>query len=330
VAVVNLAVALGLPGWEQIDTGYCLETLDRWAEAVREYTDRVYPHFQRAPERYENSEAYFRVLVLITVLQRDLGVRYNPEKTAADAPFETSDSFIHGVIQGPGGTCATLPVVYAAVGRRLGYPIKLVTARVGDIATHYLARWDGWGERFNVEASAQGLRCPQDDYYRTGRYAITPEVERQGRYLVSRTPREELAGFVFERAMVWAGAGNSRRCAEGLAWACSLDSENELYRNTLQFRLVEWTRWTNLLKPPGFPPSVQITSPPRRLFPDSLPVDYEREVLGLMAVESALLDPEWGRSWEAMRLGCWTGRTPIAAVAEYDEKGNCVIGFQFA
>lgn len=69
-----------------------------------------------APAEYENSWAYFRTLVLITVLQRDLGLRYNPAKVPDDAPFEPADVFIHGAIQGKGGTCASLPVVYAAIG----------------------------------------------------------------------------------------------------------------------------------------------------------------------------------------------------------------------
>ena len=61
--------------------------------------------------------------------------------------------FIHGIIDGPGGTCASMPVLYVAVGRRLGYPLKLVEAR-----GHLLLRWDdplgqrlGTPDVFNVE-----------------------------------------------------------------------------------------------------------------------------------------------------------------------------------
>jgi hypothetical protein len=330
IATVNLAVAVGLPGWEEIDASSCLETLDRGAAEIGAYTESVLDIYRRDPGQYGHSEAYFRVLVMITVLQRDFGVQYNPEKIPVDAPFETADSFVHGAVQGRGGTCATLPVLYSAVGRRLGYPIKLVSARVGDVASHLFARWDGGGERFNIEATAQGLTCPPDEYYRTGRYELSPEAERQGRYLESKTPRMELADFVFQRALVWEDAGNRRRCVEGLCWACALDPENVLYQNALNSRLDEWTRWTNEQKPPGFPPKVWITPPPKRLFPDTLPVSFERELLGLLAVENMLLDPVWGRSWEAMRRGAWTGPTPTEANAEYDESGNCEISFRFA
>jgi hypothetical protein len=41
-------------------------------------------------------------------------------KIPLDAPLDVADSFIHGIIQGNGGTCASIPVVVSAVGRRLG------------------------------------------------------------------------------------------------------------------------------------------------------------------------------------------------------------------
>ena len=48
IAAVNLAVAVGLPGWEQIDFDRCLRTLDRWANHVRKYTTGMMPRFRRA------------------------------------------------------------------------------------------------------------------------------------------------------------------------------------------------------------------------------------------------------------------------------------------
>lgn len=141
IAVVNLACAAELPGWSAIDVGRCLSRLDEWAEAVRSQTARSMREFRKRPEQYENSSEYFRILVMITVLQRDLGVKYNPAKIPAEVLFEPADSFIHGILQGEGGTCATLPVVYAAVGRRLGYPIKLVSA-MSRTTGHLFARWE--------------------------------------------------------------------------------------------------------------------------------------------------------------------------------------------
>jgi hypothetical protein len=52
-------------------------TLDRWAERVAAETARYYPRFLRNQSENNNSEADFRMLCLITVLQLDLGVHYN-------------------------------------------------------------------------------------------------------------------------------------------------------------------------------------------------------------------------------------------------------------
>lgn len=140
VADLNLACAEGLPGANRIDRFRCLRTLDEWAGKVQTWTQAAHREFFLAnPAEYDHSEAVFLCVSLVTVLQRHCGVRYNPAKIgmSSDEPFDLEDSFVYGVIYGPGGTCATLPVVYAAVGRRLGYPIRLVCTK-----QHVFARWE--------------------------------------------------------------------------------------------------------------------------------------------------------------------------------------------
>src|SRR5437868_6875703 len=80
VATLHLACADGLPGAARMDFDRCIATLDAWAGAAGRYTERVMPQFRRVPHEYNGSEAYFRSLCLITVLQRDMGLRYNPAK----------------------------------------------------------------------------------------------------------------------------------------------------------------------------------------------------------------------------------------------------------
>src|ERR1041384_1740124 len=80
VAEVNLACAEGLPGSEQIYHEGCIGQLDYFARMVKQETDRLQPQFLRKRYDYKNSIAYFKTLAMITVLQRDLGVRYNPLK----------------------------------------------------------------------------------------------------------------------------------------------------------------------------------------------------------------------------------------------------------
>ncbi len=224
IAEVNLACAAGLPGAEGMDPPLCLRTIDGMGAVIDQYTNPC--RFHQNPGRWENSFGIFRIHAMISILQKRFGVRYNPAKIPVDSPLETPDQFIFGIIQGEGGTCGSLPVLYVAVGRRLGYPLKLVSA-AGEKASHYFVRWDEPdGERFNIEVSFDGFGCPPDDHYRTGIYRTKPEWEATGTILKSKTPWEELAGFLAQRAAVWLDAGHYRRAAESSAWAHALFPRN--------------------------------------------------------------------------------------------------------
>lgn len=83
IAELNLRCALGLPGAEKLDIEATLAELDRWADHVHAETQRHLYQFRAAPEEYENSEAYFRALMMIVALQGDLGVHYNLDRVAS-------------------------------------------------------------------------------------------------------------------------------------------------------------------------------------------------------------------------------------------------------
>jgi hypothetical protein len=89
-----------------------------------------------------------------------------------------------------------MPVLYVAVGRRLGYPLKLVGAK-----GHLFFRWEDGKERRNFECT-NGVSCPDDDHYKKWPFPIGDEEVQRGWYLRSLTPREELAGFLQTRASV--------------------------------------------------------------------------------------------------------------------------------
>jgi hypothetical protein len=94
--------------------------------------------------------------------------------------------------------------LYVAVGRRLGYPLKLVTAK-----GHLFARWESADgkERLNIEATNQGLNCFPDEYYHTWPVPMTPEEIASGQYLKSLSPPEELAIFLSARGHCLEAAG---------------------------------------------------------------------------------------------------------------------------
>ena len=200
IAEVNLASAAGLPGSERLDVSGYLRQLDEWARLVATRTELWLPTFYRSPSDFDNSLARCRMMALVTVLQRDLGVRYDP--SCQEGPYCRLDPrtlFIHGLLDGHGGTCVTMPVLYVAIGRRLGYPLYLVQAR-----EHFFVRWEEHGgERFNIEATTLGFTPRDDDHYRRWPKPVRDEDVRSGLFLRNLTPPEELAAFLRERGQCW-------------------------------------------------------------------------------------------------------------------------------
>jgi hypothetical protein len=289
VALVNLACAAGLPGSERIDVEGCVRRLDLAARVVAQYTEHYLPDFRKRPQDYQNSEAYYRALALITVLQRDLGIRYNPDKTSEDAKFDLEDTFAHGVLTGKGGTCASLPVVYVAVGRRLGYPMRLV-----DAPCHLLCRWDEpGGERFNIEATNLGMNTPSDNYYREGRYPLSAGQQAASRFLQSQTPREELAGFLAQRGYRWLDHARYKEAAESFIWASARAPDHKPHAQSAVETLDRWKKRIKGLLPPNFP-VIRVNMPLARRYPD-VPAWVEKEHIGNEGREKLLQDPEFVR-----------------------------------
>lgn len=337
IAFVNLACADGLPGAASLsEVRDCLRQLDEWAKFVRRYTELSHEQFFRTnPAQYRHSEAFFRSLCLVTALQRHCGLRYNPAKIPEDVPLETADTFIHGAILGEGGTCATIPVVLAAVGRRLGYPIKIVSTRTAQ-SGHLFARWDDpEGERLNLEANSTGLGAADDNYYRTGKYALTPERERAGQFLKSMTPREELANFLAQRGCRWREQGRWRFTVESFAYASGLVPENAFYLNTLKGAMNFWLDELEKRRPLGFPdlfiqahrllpPGTRGPGglPHERHFPSALPLEMENEIFAREALEDILRHPLFNRAlWEPMRCGVQLPRNPVRVLARLTPEG---------
>lgn len=136
------------------------------------------------------------MLVLMSVLAGHLGVKFDPQAMAGD--FDASDSrrlFLPGLLAGHGGTCVSMPVLVAALGRRLDYPIKLVLA-----PNHMFCRWRSDRETFNIEATSPGYNSPPDDHYLSWPRRICPKQHAAtGWWLRDLTPREELAYFLAHR-----------------------------------------------------------------------------------------------------------------------------------
>lgn len=256
IAVMNLLCAQGLPGSENLDISTVLKTLDEWAVRIRLETAKYYPRFLRNPAENNNSEADFRVLTLISVLQLDLGVKYSPNRIGdyqrPDCDLRNSqDGFIHGMINSDnGGTCASLPVLYVAVGRRLGYPLKLVLAK-----EHVFVRWEDANERLNIEGSGQGMNTYPDEHYRTWPYPITDDEIASAQFLRSLTPAEELAEFLKGRGACLYDNGRINEARDAYAAAVKLAPNSRAHK--LNLHLTEAEIAGRLVKTPNglMPPS---------------------------------------------------------------------------
>ncbi|HET6407284.1 MAG TPA: hypothetical protein VFG14_05340, partial [Chthoniobacteraceae bacterium] len=205
IALLNLRCAEGLPGSESLDVAAALERLDEYARHVEQETNRHLHRFRQNPEEYENSEPYFRLMMMATVLQEDFAIRYDSNWIAIPGSEDPNDEFhansrnlfIHSLVGPPmTGTCASMPVLYVAVGRRLGYPLYLVTTK-----RHLFARWEDTRNRLNIEGTTDhGLGSFEDDYYKTFPFKITDAEVEAEQHLRSKTPSEELAEFMATRA----------------------------------------------------------------------------------------------------------------------------------
>jgi hypothetical protein len=263
VARMNLLCAQGLPGADGFELNTSLAELDEMATRVQSETERHSYRFRRNPAEFENSEAFFRMLMLAVVLAEDFGVRYAPNKigtaaearpddgffadaryvflpglltrrssSAAPSPLAQAPAFSFQVsafrsqpplnlqpstLNPPGGTCSSLPVLQVAVGRRLGYPLKLVTTK-----GHLFMRWEDAHERFNIEAAGKGINRFTDDYYRHWPLEVSPAEETAEGYLKSLTPAGELAVFLSIRGMCLREAARLPEAAEAFAAAARL------------------------------------------------------------------------------------------------------------
>ncbi len=226
IGLMNLLCAQGLPGAEDMKVNDYLTTLDRWAQHVKSETTRNFHHFRENPAYYYNSEAFYKMLMMAVVVYEDFHIRYNPKWMAPQSEVRSDDHFfadsrdifIHGLVESQRmGTCSSMPVFYIALGRRLGYPLKLVTTR-----QHLFMRWDSPGEKFDMDATGKGLDRYDDDYYKKWPFPITEQEIQDEGYLKSLSTREELSVFLFSRGACLAENGWLGQATQSYQIACLL------------------------------------------------------------------------------------------------------------
>lgn len=301
---LNLVCSLGLPGSEGIDLHEAIKTLEIWAQIVERWTTTArIEYFLKDPAQFQNSEAFFRCVSLIIALQRHCNVRYDERKIGLgpDAPFEFDDYFVRGVLAGDKGTCATLPIIYATIGRRLGYPIKLVCAK-----RHLFCRWDDptSGTRINIEGASEGFNSYEDQHYLSWPAPIRLDEETRFGYLQSLTPSEELALFISSRAAFLEDRLCFREAANAYAVADGLDLKTARCSSSLLDCLRQWRAHLQTRFPPGLPKFFVEARPHLRKWHSLIPWEVEREFAALEGLESMMDDSQKDHDWwHPMRHG---------------------------
>lgn len=201
VAVVNLLSAIGLPGAESMNVSACLAMLEQWSKAVRQYTQSCMGEYQRHPERFHRHRGFAQFTAMVTYLRhpKGLGINYQPTAIGNTVYSDSRDDLLHGVLTRRLGTCTSLPVLYLAIGRRLGYPMYLAIAK-----GHVFCQWvEKDGSRVNLEGSnAGGAELCPDEHYRVWPNAMTKDDLASGRFLRPLNRAEEFGLFLETRGHV--------------------------------------------------------------------------------------------------------------------------------
>jgi hypothetical protein len=200
IAVLNLAAGQGFPESQAFTIEEGCKALDKIADHIRKELERNKHLYDRNPKEFYGSRAYFSALLMVCALQEDAGIHYRYERIFDYDYTEAGDSFLLGLL-GPNraGTCASMPILYVAVGRRLGFPLKLVSTQ-----GHLFARWESpdGRQRFNIEGTGRGMISHDDAYYKKWPYPVDEGAIKNRGYLKSMTSAEEFALFLLIRGNV--------------------------------------------------------------------------------------------------------------------------------
>ena len=196
IAEVNLRCSLGIN--ENIDHLYhdCLGLIGEWSTQLVDYTNSNYRLFQSKPESFDNSLETYQAIAMVQFVHTALRVHYNIE--LAEGEYNAIDSrnlFLTGVLAGRGGKCVSLPVLYAALGQRVGYPVA-----VAHTWEHFYCVWGEGPSSFCFEAAGNGFEKRSHNYYRNFLRPVTSHDEQANGFLRRLSYRELFAHFADQRS----------------------------------------------------------------------------------------------------------------------------------
>src|SRR5205823_5121674 len=93
ITQLNLLCAEGLWPERQSDIKEYETALSAWAQRVMSETERHFYRFQQDPAQFENSEGFFRMLMLSVVLAEDFKVHYDDDRKLDPQRSRLDDGF---------------------------------------------------------------------------------------------------------------------------------------------------------------------------------------------------------------------------------------------
>lgn len=149
--VLNLGVAVGIPGLETLEVSRYVSTVDDWTSAFERELPSLERMFAASPHKWKNDIHFFRCGMLQGFLGHEIGIKYIEEHKHAQEVVYTDPGqlFLHGLIDTKQGTCGNMAALHVAMCRRLGWPVGLACVR-----SHYISRYDDGKTYHNIEATS--------------------------------------------------------------------------------------------------------------------------------------------------------------------------------
>lgn len=193
--VRNLLVAKSIPALSHLDIPSYQQKADEWAAAIRKRLPDDERMFWRRPSDWKSDINFFRLGVVCSYVELELGVKYREDQRNATQILYTnpSDLFLNGVMDSRRGTCGNMAALHVALGWRLGWPVSLAC-----VGSHFILRFDNGRVTHNIEATQAdyGGFKSDDDAYLIRENRLPRVAIECGSDLHALSPREMVGAFV--------------------------------------------------------------------------------------------------------------------------------------
>jgi tetratricopeptide (TPR) repeat protein len=126
---------------------------------------------------------------------------------------ETSDLFLHSVLDRKRGYCLSLSILYLSIGERLGLPLYGVVA-----PGHFFVRYDDGRVRFNIETTSKGGNASDEHYM--NKFKVP---ENDSLYMTNLNKMQTLGCFFNNLGNVYNDIGNTESALLALERAVEIN-----------------------------------------------------------------------------------------------------------